>query len=355
MRRKLSKLTAVTLTLVFALGVASPAFARVGDSESYIDKPGTASSTWYKGETIPVEVGTDEFVWSDDYNTFKLYLCPKGKTKANAVWTSQNDPEPGYVGGGPDFATVISSTKTRALTPGVYRLDLEHYYLLDTGSQEYEGDPLDSATKYTRYVALNIKQLLAPTGLKAAPTTKSIPLTWTKAAGATSYEIWRSVGNNTSFVKYKTVTANSFTDTSVKQGVWYYYKLFSVRNAKSAPDADGNVDYYGKVTSPRTPVLKTALKLTAPGKPTGVKATAGTRQVTVTWTKASLATKYQVWRSTKKSSSFKQIATVTGTKYVNKSLKKGSRYYYRVKAVRVTKTGTKVGAVSAPALSGKVR
>ena len=169
-------------------------------------------------------------------------------------------------------------------------------------------------------------------------------LTWPKVADAHKYEIWRSVKDNQHFVKYKTVTATSYTDTSVKQGVWYYYYIRSLR------------DKYGKtIRSIRTPVTKTALKLTAPGKPTGVKAVAGKRLVTVTWNKASLATKYQVWRSTKKASGFKKIATVSGLKYVNKGLKKGSRYYYRVKAVRVTATGTKVGAVSAPALSGKVK
>ncbi|MBQ6440401.1 MAG: chitobiase/beta-hexosaminidase C-terminal domain-containing protein [Mogibacterium sp.] len=78
-------------------------------------------------------------------------------------------------------------------------------------------------------------------------------------------------------------------------------------------------------------------------KPT-LKLTAGKRKVTVRWSRVSGATGYVIYRSTKKSSGFKAVKTIKkgGTlKYVNKKLKKGKRYYYKVRAYR-TMEGRKV-------------
>jgi len=55
--------------------------------------------------------------------------------------------------------------------------------------------------------------------------------------------------------------------------------------------------------------------------------------VTLSWSARSGATCYQIYRSTKKSSGYKKLATVTGTTYTNKNLKMGKKYYYKVRAV----------------------
>lgn len=78
-------------------------------------------------------------------------------------------------------------------------------------------------------------------------------------------------------------------------------------------------------------------------KPT-LKLTAGKRQVTVRWSRVSGATGYVIYRSTKKSSGFRAVKTIgkgSTVKYVNKKLKKGKRYYYKVRAYR-TMEGKKV-------------
>lgn len=68
-------------------------------------------------------------------------------------------------------------------------------------------------------------------------------------------------------------------------------------------------------------------------KPTTFTAKAGKKSATLNWNKVPAAEKYQVYRSTKKSSGYKKIATVTACTYKNKSLKKGKTYYYKVRAV----------------------
>ena len=74
------------------------------------------------------------------------------------------------------------------------------------------------------------------------------------------------------------------------------------------------------------------LKLTA-------KSSAKKGSITVKWTvkgDASVADGYQVWKSTKQSKGYKKAITTTKKSYKNtKGLKKGTRYYYKVRAYKV--------------------
>ena len=80
-----------------------------------------------------------------------------------------------------------------------------------------------------------------------------------------------------------------------------------------------------------------ALKITASSK-----ATKGA--ITVKWTvkgDKEAADGYQIWKSTKKNSGFKKAFTTSKTSYKNtKGLKKGTRYYYKVRAYVVVEGKT---------------
>ncbi len=64
--------------------------------------------------------------------------------------------------------------------------------------------------------------------------------------------------------------------------------------------------------------------------------------VKLTWTKSENATGYDVYRSTQESSGYSKVnkTPVTSTSFTNKSLKTGTKYYYRVKALRTEGTET---------------
>lgn len=53
----------------------------------------------------------------------------------------------------------------------------------------------------------------------------------------------------------------------------------------------------------------------------------------ITWGKNKNAVKYYVYRSTKKSSGYKKIATTTKVRYTDKNKLKGKTYYYKIKAI----------------------
>ncbi len=72
------------------------------------------------------------------------------------------------------------------------------------------------------------------------------------------------------------------------------------------------------------------------GKPS-VKLKAGKKRITVKWSKVSGASGYVIYRSTRKNKGFKAVKTITsGSKvsYVNKKLKRGKKYYYKVIAYK---------------------
>ena len=55
--------------------------------------------------------------------------------------------------------------------------------------------------------------------------------------------------------------------------------------------------------------------------------------IKVSWKKNSNAVCYYVYRSTKKGSDYKKIATTTSAKYIDKNKKKGKTFYYKIRSV----------------------
>jgi hypothetical protein len=169
--------------------------------------------------------------------------------------------------------------------------------------------------------------------------------------------------NKTGKKVWKDEDQNSFQDDSTDV-MPYEGKIATKKLAAGTYTLAGNVDVgttydweleaeggeqppYHRVDETAT-IKITLKKLKAPTK---LKASAGKRKVTLSWKKASGAKKYEIYRSTKKKSGYKKIATTTKTKYENKKLKKGARYYYKVRTLR----GSAKSGFTKPVLSGKVK
>lgn len=73
-------------------------------------------------------------------------------------------------------------------------------------------------------------------GLKSYSSYKAVVLKWDKQAGASSYEIWRSVHKSKGFSKRKRVKKTSFTDKVPDVDKKYYYRVYTVRNNKRSEE-----------------------------------------------------------------------------------------------------------------------
>lgn len=168
----------------------------------------------------------------------------------------------------------------------------------------------------------------------------SLKVSWSKVSGATGYQVYRSTSKSSGYSKLKTTTALYLTDTSRTCGKTYYYK---VRAYKTFTYGNQKLTSYGDQSA-------VASGKPVPVVPGSVKAKAGTKKATVSWKKVSGASGYQVYRSTKKTSGFKNVKTITKgstVKYVNKSLKKKKTYYYKVRAYRTVGKTKVYGSFSA--------
>ncbi|MCI8668814.1 MAG: leucine-rich repeat protein [Lachnospiraceae bacterium] len=164
----------------------------------------------------------------------------------------------------------------------------------------------------------------------ATYTSASIKMSWAKVAGAAGYEVYRSDSKNGTYKLLKTVTTNSWTNSGLKAGSKYYYKVraYKTVNGKKV---------YGAYSDVKSMITK-------PSAPPKVSAIAGSQQAKITWGKSSGANGYEVYMSTSKKGTYQKIKTVnlSTVSYTKTGLKKGQKYYFKVRAYKTTGTGSKV-------------
>lgn len=181
------------------------------------------------------------------------------------------------------------------------------------------------------YASLYDSKGVTATACTKAPTIKSgvstvsdkLKLTWSKVNGATGYNVYRKLENDKSYKLIKTINGNGnveFTDSGLKCGVKYYYRVNGFRTVDSKNyEGLGSKDYLG-LTTPAQPALKSAKSL-------------GYNTISIEWTKVEGATGYDIYRKT--TGTYSKIGTVDKQSTVTFKDEKavtGVRYQYTVRA-----------------------
>jgi hypothetical protein len=119
---------------------------------------------------------------------------------------------------------------------------------------------------------------------------------------------------------------SQYTDSSVTNGTCYWYVVTAV-------DTDGNESGY----STDTHATPNTGDVTAPSAPTGLSASAGNAEVSLSWTAPGDAdlSSYHVYRSIVSGNYYYYVDAVTApvTSYLNTGLTNGITYYYVVTAI----------------------
>jgi len=143
-----------------------------------------------------------------------------------------------------------------------------------------------------------------------------VKLTWKKIPYADGYIVYR----DGKVVKTLGKDVSSFINTKRITGKKYKYSV------RAFYEVDGKKDLC-------TPSVTKTVKA-IPSKPKAkIKANDG--KVTLTWTKVSGASKYEVYRYHNAKKKYVRVATKTGTTYTDKTVKKGNSYAYKVRAYRL--------------------
>ena len=151
--------------------------------------------------------------------------------------------------------------------------------------------------------------------------TGKVTLKWKAVYGAEKYAIYRATARDGEYVRQYTTTSTSYTNTTSKANVTYYYKVMALATrTASANSAFSSVA--ARTCDLAAPVVKASNN-------------AETGKVVLTWKPIEGAAKYEVYRSGTKDGTYKLYCTLTGTTYTNSTANAGYTYYYKVKAISV--------------------
>jgi fibronectin type 3 domain-containing protein len=179
----------------------------------------------------------------------------------------------------------------------------------------------------------------APTGLAAVAGNAQVSLTWNASTGATSYNVKRATTSGGPYAVISSPMGTSFADTTVANGTIYFYVVSAVNSAGESANSNQ------VSATPAAPVV-------APSAPTGLAATAGNAQVSLTWNASTGATSYNVKRSTTSGGPYTTIASPTTTSFTDTTVANGTTYFYVVSAVNTAGESANSNQVSATPTGG---
>lgn len=170
----------------------------------------------------------------------------------------------------------------------------------------------------------------APTGVTATGGTKQVTISWPAVSGATSYNIYYATASGVTTANGTKISnaTSPAVQTGLSDSTTYYYVVTAVNSVgESTASVQVAATTLAAVPTP-----------TVPAVPTGVTATGGANQATVSWSAVSGATSYNLYYATTSG-----VTTANGTKiagtttpYVQTGLTAGTTYYYIVTAINST-------------------
>jgi len=184
----------------------------------------------------------------------------------------------------------------------------------------------------------NVQPPAIPTGLQATAGNAQVTLSWTASTGAISYNVKHSTTTGGPYTTISSPTSTVFTDTGLTNGTPYFYVVTAVNSAgESGPSNQATA----------TPTASA----NAPPVPTGLHATPGNTQVSLSWTASTGATSYHVKRSTTTGGPYTTVSAPATTSFADTGLTNATPYFYVVSALNSAGESANSSEVTATPLS----
>jgi predicted RNA-binding protein with TRAM domain len=230
----------------------------------------------------------------------------------------------------------------------------KYYFEVTAVNSAGEGAPSNEAS------ATPVGPPAAPANLVASAGDGAASLSWSApaadgGAAVASYNVYESSSPGAEGPKVATVTGTSYSATGLSNGETYYFEVTAVNSAgEGPPSAQVAVtpEVGAKGTAPPTTVEVNA----PPSPPTGLSASPGDTEVTLSWAAPKPnggppVRAYNVYVATTPGVQGAKVATVTTTQYTVTGLLNSTPYYFEVTAVSSAGEGApslQVGAMPVP-------
>ncbi len=229
----------------------------------------------------------------------------------------------------------------RAKKAGIPGLIVEHAFVSNasdasnflSSDEKLQALGVADATGIAEYYGL-VKKSSTPTiSYTQSKKDGKLKVKWTAVDSVAYYRVYRSTEKNGEYAELATVTGTtSYTDTSVKVGTKYYYKV-------SAVFSDGTEGQCSNIVSGRA---------LAQASITDIKAN-GSMKIQISWKKVTGATGYYVYRRNNTTGQDEQIAKISSGStltYTDSVSVSNEKYYYKVRAYNVNSNVEGVGKAS---------
>jgi hypothetical protein len=199
----------------------------------------------------------------------------------------------------------------------------------------------------------------APGSLSATPGDSEVSLSWAPSCSSgntavTGYHVYVSTtAGSQGTVTLTTTASTTATVTGLSNGVPYYFEVTAVNAAGDGPpSAQVAATPEGPSPPPPAPPVTLPPSAVPPGPPSGLSATPGSSEVSLSWAAPSSngglpVSGYDVYLSTTPGSRGPRVATVQATAYTLTGLSNGTRYYFEVTAANGAGEGAPSAQVSA--------
>ena len=189
------------------------------------------------------------------------------------------------------------------------------------------GIASDGKTLSSSYDKIGVSAVIKPAKvvlISAKADSAGVLVTWQKAAGAHSYQVFRKTAGTGWKCIAKNIHDTEWKDIDAAKGTKYIY---TVRAVADDGTTRGGYDKTGKPATvtkdPTTPAIVTL-----------GKAVAGKNGITVTWSYAADARTYRVYRKAAGETKWTIVAkNATGKSWTDKNVTKGVKYTYTVRGV----------------------
>jgi len=204
------------------------------------------------------------------------------------------------------------------------------------GDETFRTQETNTSATITKVSASYVKATSMSSTVSYA--SKGVKVTWTAPRiKVDGYQIYRATSSSGKYKLVKTAKASSksWTNTGLKAGKKYYYKVrgYKYVNGKKTYTKFSSKGYKYVLSSKNYKLAKTIDKKDGITAKSAVKTSSG---IKITWTKDSSVKcyRYKVYRSTSESGSYSLIGSTDNKYYTDKKAKTGKTYYYKIKGYR---------------------